>query len=114
MGGLPEPVQVVTRRATLPVTELETAPDGPDVVEQLLAVRSSGMEPGRAPLLDVHTAADPGTGRWLALLRIHHLIHDHTTQDVLIEELGVILDGREDTLPEPLRSATSWPRRASG
>ncbi|WP_433325333.1 non-ribosomal peptide synthase/polyketide synthase [Spirillospora sp. CA-294931] len=100
--GLPEPVQVVTRRATLPVTEINLPADGPDAVQQLLAVGSSGMRSGRAPLLDAHTALDPETGRWLALLRIHHLVHDHTTQDVMIEELGAIMDGREASLPDPL------------
>ncbi|WP_344549109.1 amino acid adenylation domain-containing protein [Actinomadura fulvescens] len=100
--GLPEPVQVVTRRATLPVTEVEPVTDGSDAVERLLAIGSSGMDPGRAPLLDVHTVAEPGTGRWLALLRIHHLVHDHTTQDVMLDELAAILDGREASLPEPL------------
>ncbi|WP_217243058.1 hypothetical protein, partial [Streptomyces sp. AC555_RSS877] len=61
------------------------------------------MDIGRAPLVDVYTAAEPaGEGRWLALLRMHHLVHDHTTHDVLLEEMGAFLSGREGSLPEPL------------
>ncbi len=100
--GLPEPVQVVARRAVLPVTEIDVAADGPDAAEQLLAAGGSAMDLTRAPLIDMHTAAEPGTGQWLGLLRIHHLAQDHTSQDVFLGEFGVILAGREDTLPEPL------------
>ncbi|MFH8447564.1 amino acid adenylation domain-containing protein, partial [Streptomyces sp. NPDC018026] len=101
--GLREPVQVVQRHAELPVLEVALDARIPDPVAQLLAIGESSIDVDRAPLLDVHTAADPsGSGRWLALLRIHHLVQDHTTQDVLLSELRMILAGRGETLPEPL------------
>ncbi|WTN35326.1 non-ribosomal peptide synthase/polyketide synthase [Streptomyces canus] len=101
--GLREPVQVVRRHAELPVDEVALDAHIPDPAAQLLAVGESSMDLGRAPLLDVHTAADPsGSGRWLALLRIHHLVQDHTTQDVLLGELRTIIAGQGETLPEPL------------
>ncbi|MFB7620583.1 amino acid adenylation domain-containing protein [Kitasatospora sp. NPDC056181] len=99
--GLPEPVQVVVRRAPLPVEELTADPDRP-VRRQLQEAAAGRMDLGRAPLIRVHTAAEPGSGRWLVLLKIHHLVQDHTTQDVLLGELHAILSGRADTLPEPL------------
>ncbi|NEA50385.1 amino acid adenylation domain-containing protein, partial [Streptomyces sp. SID10815] len=100
---LREPVQVVVRRAALPVHEVALDSPGLDAQEQLSAAAGSGMDIGRAPLIDVHTAAEPGEGGgWLALLRMHHLVQDHTTQDVLLDELGAFLSGREDSLPEPL------------
>ncbi|WP_272899595.1 non-ribosomal peptide synthetase, partial [Streptomyces sp. CBMAI 2042] len=101
--GLSEPVQVVVRRATLPITTVELVPDASDAVEQFVAAAGSVMDIGRAPLIDVHLAAEPGSGgQWLALLRMHHLVQDHTTHDVLLEEMSAFLSGREAALPEPL------------
>ncbi|MEU0950679.1 amino acid adenylation domain-containing protein, partial [Streptomyces canus] len=100
--GLREPVQVVARHAELSVSEVELD-DQADPSDQLRAIAGGWMDLNRAPLLDVHVAAEPGgEGRWLALLRIHHLVQDHTTLDVLLGELRAFLEGRGDGLPEPL------------
>ncbi|WP_024933944.1 non-ribosomal peptide synthetase [Actinomadura welshii] len=98
--GVREPVQVVVRRAVLPVREV-VLDDGADPVRRLLAAAGAGMDLRRAPLIDVHVSDRPVDGRWLALLRIHHLVQDRTTQDVLLGEMDAILAGREDELPEP-------------
>ncbi|MFI6158239.1 amino acid adenylation domain-containing protein [Kitasatospora sp. NPDC051170] len=102
--GLPEPVQVVARRAELPVTEVELSADGPGAVEQLLAAAGASMDLGRAPLLDLHLAADPvgADGGQLALLRIHQMVRDHTTLEAVLAEVQAIMEGRTADLPEPL------------
>ncbi|MBP0455866.1 AMP-binding protein, partial [Kitasatospora sp. RG8] len=100
--GLREPVQVVLRHAGLPVRETTLDPDGPAPVDQLVAAGESWMDLRRAPMMDVQTAAEPGTGRWLATVRFHHLIQDHTTMEVLLAELAALLSGDGDALPEPL------------
>ncbi|MFE5039439.1 condensation domain-containing protein, partial [Streptomyces sp. NPDC056683] len=100
--GLREPVQVVSRRVELPVQEVVLDPQGTDGVEQLLTAAGSWLDLSRAPLMRVHIAADPGADRWLAALRIHHLVQDHTTMEVLLAELRAILSDRADSLPEPL------------
>ena len=110
--GLPEPVQVVWRAARLPVTEitLETATsaraataDGTSgVVDRLLAAAGPRMELTAAPLLRALVAAEPGTGRWLALLQVHHLLQDHAGLDVVLAEIAAMLAGDEGRLPEPL------------
>ncbi|MFH8447552.1 amino acid adenylation domain-containing protein [Streptomyces sp. NPDC018026] len=100
--GLREPVQVVLRHAPLSVEEVVLDREGADPVEQLLTAGGSWMDLRRAPLLDVHTAVEPGSDRWLAVVRIHHLVHDHTTMDVVLGELAALLSGNGDALPEPL------------
>ncbi|WP_189198570.1 non-ribosomal peptide synthetase, partial [Micromonospora fulviviridis] len=100
--GLREPVQVVLRHAELPVAELRLDPAGPDPADQLLAAGTAGMDLRRAPLMTAGIAAEPGTGRWLALIRVHHLVQDHTALDVLLDELRAYLSGRGDELPPPV------------
>ncbi|WP_198047089.1 non-ribosomal peptide synthetase [Kutzneria sp. 744] len=100
--GLPEPVQVVWRDAPLPVQEVTLDSTGPEPVEQLLAVGRQAIDLGRAPLLRAHIAAEPGTDRWLVLMRIHHLVQDHTAVEVMIEEAHAFLTGQADRLPEPV------------
>ncbi len=99
--GLPEPVQVVWRAARLPVTELVLR-EGTDAVAQLTDEAGGWLDLGRAPLLRAQVAAEPGSGRWLALLQMHQLVQDHTAMDVMLGEVGALLAGREDRLPAPL------------
>ncbi|MET8566301.1 amino acid adenylation domain-containing protein, partial [Streptomyces flaveolus] len=98
---LPEPVQVVLRHAPVPVQEVVLA-DGEDVVGQLLTACPASMDLGRAPLIRVYTGQEPGTGRWLVLLQVHHLVQDHTTLDVLLAEVRAFLAGEGGGLPAPL------------
>ncbi|MFF4808227.1 non-ribosomal peptide synthase/polyketide synthase [Micromonospora chersina] len=98
---LPEPVQVVWRRAELPVTEVGLDPGG-DPVDQLRAAAGGWLELDRAPLLTVHVAAEPDGPGWLALLRMHHLVQDHTARDVVLDEVRAFLAGRADELPAPV------------
>ena len=102
--GLVEPVQVVWRRAQVPVVEVGGW--GADlesgvVVERLLAVAGGSMGLGRAPLLDVHVAP-MGGGRWAGLLRMHHMIQDHMGLDVVLGEVRAFLAGRGGLLAEPV------------
>jgi aryl carrier-like protein len=99
--GLREPVQVVWRRAVLPVIEV-CQESGPDAVGELMATAGARMDLGRAPLLRVHVAAEPGSGRWLALLQIHHLVLDHTGMQLVLGEIAAFIRGEGDQLPAPL------------
>ncbi|MDX3119794.1 condensation domain-containing protein, partial [Streptomyces scabiei] len=100
--GLRTPVQVVWRDAELPVTEVALDPDDPDVVEQLLTGVGLSMDLTRAPLITAHVASLPGTEGWVALVRLHHIVQDHTALEVLLAELDAFVNGRSDELPEPL------------
>ncbi|MEV0391456.1 condensation domain-containing protein, partial [Nonomuraea sp. NPDC050643] len=100
--GLREPVQVVWRRATLPIQELALDPQSADPVAELVAGGGTSMDLDRAPLIRMHTAALPDTGKWLALVRIHHMAQDHTALEVLLEEVRAFLTGQGRRLAAPL------------
>ncbi|MFE0179184.1 amino acid adenylation domain-containing protein, partial [Streptomyces sp. NPDC059002] len=100
--GLREPVQVVWRHATLPITEVTLDPEGGDPTEQLLAAGGLRMDLGEAPLIRMHAARIPGTGRWLGLLRAHHVVRDHTALEIVFNEVQAILAGRGRELARPL------------
>ncbi|MFE9429326.1 amino acid adenylation domain-containing protein, partial [Kitasatospora sp. NPDC006697] len=99
---LPEPLQVVARRAELPVHTVELPEDG-DPLAALHAAAPATMELSRAPLMHATVAAEPGgSGRWLMLLQRHHLTTDHTAMEVLLAEVEALLKGEGHRLPEPL------------
>ncbi|MFE0179197.1 condensation domain-containing protein, partial [Streptomyces sp. NPDC059002] len=100
--GLREPVQVVWRHATLPVTEVVLDTRSGDPLADLVAAGGATMDLGAAPLITVHTGRVPGAGQWLALVRVHHMVRDHTALEVLLAEVRAFLERRGRELPEPL------------
>ncbi len=101
-----EPVQVVARRAVIPVTRSRWLARGPVTVRRmagrLLAACPSSMDLRVAPLVRLHAAAEPGAGGVYALLQVHHLVQDHTALEVVLGEVRAVLGGEQDRLPEPL------------
>ncbi len=117
--GLSAPAQVVWRRAPLSVTEVELEDDGTPGFEQLIRLadpRRHRMELTVAPLLRFVIAREPGSERWLVLELQHHMIGDHSTADVLHDEVEAILDGRGHELaaPEPFRNLVAQARAGLG
>ncbi|HEV2222364.1 MAG TPA: amino acid adenylation domain-containing protein, partial [Candidatus Acidoferrales bacterium] len=103
--GLSEPVQVVWRHAPLPVEELELDQVTGDIAEQLYArfnPRSFRIDVRQAPMLRVKLAHDKENDCWLMLLLFHHLAGDHSTLEVMQEEIRAHLVGEQDQLPAPL------------
>ncbi|WP_159064289.1 non-ribosomal peptide synthetase, partial [Streptomyces canus] len=104
--GLREPVQVVRRHAVLPVRDVVLPEDTQDRSAALVAEVGSVMDIGRAPLLDMHATVadeeDGAAGAWLGLLRMHHLVQDHTALAVMLGEVRAFLAGRGEQLPEAL------------
>ncbi|WP_122833277.1 non-ribosomal peptide synthetase, partial [Burkholderia pseudomallei] len=103
--GLEQPVQVVQRRATLPVSVVEFDAREGDIVRQLEArfdSRGYRMDVSRAPLMHVHAACDGEHERWVARVLFHHLSIDHTTLERVIEEARAIGQGRVENLPQPV------------
>ncbi|MEJ7747526.1 MAG: amino acid adenylation domain-containing protein, partial [Luteimonas sp.] len=103
-NDLAAPVQVVYRKATLPVSWLEFGP-GQDVqaeMQALCAPEQQWMDLGTAPLVRVRLATDPDSGRHLFLLQLHHLVDDASSLNILQAEVYAFLTGRADTLPAPV------------
>ncbi|HEY6924577.1 MAG TPA: amino acid adenylation domain-containing protein, partial [Steroidobacteraceae bacterium] len=115
--GLPEAVQVVWRKATLPVVEIEGEPGEPDVAHALrerFNSRNHRMDVSRAPLLHAYIARDINHGGWLLMQLLHHLAGDHTTFEVMLEEIETHLLGNEAQLPPALPFRTLIARARLG
>src|SRR5262249_19725513 len=93
--GLPEPAQVVWRQAELAVETLTL--DG-DVATGLRA--HARLDVRQAPMMRGFAAYDAPNQRWLLLLAQHHLVMDHVTGELLMQELSLIQGGRAGELPE--------------
>ncbi|MBK9394963.1 MAG: amino acid adenylation domain-containing protein [Uliginosibacterium sp.] len=103
--GLPEPVQVVWRHARLRVEEVNLDIAGGDAVQQLAArydPRRYRLDVREAPLLRVFIAHDAEHSRWVMLQLFHHLSIDHTTLEVVQQEIQAHLQGETAKLPAPL------------
>ncbi len=103
--GLERPVQVVHRRATLPVEELELQ----DAEAELLAhtdPRRIRLDLSRAPLLRAVVAQNPRNGEWLLALLQHHTIGDHVALEIMVQEIQAILEHQPErlTAPAPYRN----------
>ncbi|MFI6627129.1 amino acid adenylation domain-containing protein, partial [Streptomyces sp. NPDC050528] len=109
--GLSEPVQVVLRDVELPVVTHVLDGAEADPAAALVELVGSGMDLGRPPLMDLHIA-QVEDGRWLGLLRTHHMVQDHEGTDMLVQELRAILTGRDDELAPalPLRNFVAQAR----
>ncbi|MCF2135563.1 non-ribosomal peptide synthetase, partial [Mycetohabitans sp. B3] len=112
--GVSMPAQVVWRHARLPITELTLdAADGP-IAEQLARrfdPRHTRLDLTQAPLLHCAIAQD-SEGRWLLMQRLHHLIGDHSTLEVMHAEVRAFIEGRGDMLPpaQPFRHLVAQAR----
>ncbi|MEH2503273.1 amino acid adenylation domain-containing protein [Bradyrhizobium sp. AZCC 1578] len=101
--GLSAPAQVVWRRASVVITEVVLDRESPahEQLARRFDPRRHRIDLGKAPLLRFAVARDPGEERWLLLVLLHHMIGDHSTLEVMHEEVQQILSGRGHELPAP-------------
>ena len=106
---LPRAVQVVHRHAELVTEPLEVAERG-DVLQSIqsyLDQATLSMDLSRPPLLNLRPVRVTGRmeeegGSCHAVLMLHHVIGDHVSLDVMMQEVVQILEGEEDALPVPV------------
>jgi amino acid adenylation domain-containing protein len=101
--GLPQPVQVVYREARVPVEELEPLrADAREQVREWLRAGGRKMDLRQAPLMRLEVAADRLGGQWYVRWDLHHILCDHLTHDIVIEEVLAHLKGAAEDLPQPI------------
>ncbi|WP_445234421.1 condensation domain-containing protein, partial [Duganella rhizosphaerae] len=103
--GLAEPVQVVLRSARMLIEEVGLVPADGEIAAQLSGrydPHHYRIDVRQAPLLRAFLCEDRANGRWLLQLLTHHLAIDHTTLEILVEEIHLIQQGREAQLPPAL------------
>jgi len=101
---LAQPVQVVHRKATLPVTEFDV-PHGEDalaLLQERTDPRHLRLDLTRAPLLSVQVCLDRPTGKWLLSLLNHHIITDHAGLEIVVAETQLLLQGLASRLAKPV------------
>ena len=101
--GLADPVQVVWRTARFEPEMLDGVED--DAQAHLQAhgdPRHYRLDIRQAPLLHGFVAWDATGQRWLLQFLFHHLVMDHTTLEVMLEEMTLIRQGRREQLPAPV------------
>lgn len=101
---LPRPVQVVYRRAPLPV---EVLPLNPRVspVQQLTPRMRAQQQPldlRKAPLIRLEIASDQEGSQWYVLLHTHHLVFDNQSLSTMLSEVLAHIEGRAHSLPTPV------------
>ena len=107
--GLPEPVQVVLRRAPLAVEEVAVDPAAGDVMDQLAArfsPRRYRLDLRQAPLLHAFIAREPAGDAWSMVLLKHHMLGDQTASELMHREVEAYLLGTAAELPasQPFRN----------
>ena len=101
--GMPQPLQVVQRRALLPIHELVLGRD--DALAEMHSLTSAEtirLDLRQAPMLATYVGHDPVSGDWLLSILSHHLIGDHISAQLIVAEIQEVLQGLADRLPSPV------------
>ena len=98
---LVRPVQVVLRHAKLRVTELGESESPNDLFRKVADAKLSAMDLRDPPLMRAFVSRITGAEHWGLIILMHHVITDHTSEKIILEELRTILNGKSDSLPPP-------------
>jgi amino acid adenylation domain-containing protein len=99
---LPRAVQVVYRRAVLPIMELvlERGRNPLEQVKDWMKAEQRRLNLREAPLMRLRVASHPDGREWYAVLQVHQLACDHDSLAILIKEVNGYFYDRTARLPE--------------
>ena len=97
---LPGPVQVVCRRALLPVQDL-ILDAGQSSLHRLMRPEQQRLDLRRAPLMRLQVARTAHETQLFAILQLHHLVCDQKSLNNAIAEIRAHLSGHARALPSP-------------
>ncbi len=116
--GLSQPVQVVWRDARLPVEAVQlSATGGARELWERIDPRRYVLDVRLAPMQKAFVAFDAAENRWLLLWLSHHMVIDHASLRVIVEEVQAYMTGAVGQLTEPVpyrnfvaqvRQGVSW------
>ncbi|MBP6751069.1 MAG: amino acid adenylation domain-containing protein, partial [Xanthomonadaceae bacterium] len=101
-SALSEPVQVVHRRARFACETVARDPAFATVAAQLAArfdPANCRLDLSRAPLFRLCAVDDPDSSRAVLAIGFHHLVMDHTSLDLILDEAAAIANGNAAELP---------------
>ncbi|WP_203228912.1 non-ribosomal peptide synthetase, partial [Lautropia dentalis] len=100
-SDLPEPVQVVQRHAEPVCTRmmLDAGQDAAGAFRQWLQPRFERLDLGRAPLVGMVLGEVAGKKECYGALTIHHIITDHVSIEVMLAEIGALMQGQDRPQP---------------
>ena len=100
---LPQPVQVVWRKAALHVTErsLDSTREPLEQLKQWMSPQEQRLDLRQAPLMRLQIAEDPRSTCWFAILRLHHIIDDGASLEVMISEIVAHMERHAVPTSEP-------------
>lgn len=101
--GLSSPVQVVCREAKIMAYETTFLPgeSKDEYAKKLDQFAVTSMDITKAPLFNLVIGRVEGSEDAYLLIQQHHLINDHVSLELLINEISKVLSGEVDTLPIP-------------
>ncbi|MEN9357811.1 MAG: hypothetical protein RL695_1982, partial [Pseudomonadota bacterium] len=108
--GQLQPVQVVQCQAVLAVEAIDSQLNpGRDLLAQMqarMAPQHQWLDLRRAPLIRLQTADDVSKHQHYLLLQLHHIISDHVSLEIILQEIQTLLAGSVpllQPLPQPLQ-----------
>lgn len=102
-SNVDRPLQVVVRKAAVPVHEVTLDPQKEAQAQLLDRLRSNefSLPLDKAPMMRAIRAYDVSSERWLLLLLTHHLVLDHASMEIVVAEIHALMQDSAAVLPEP-------------